>query len=139
MNQLTDNGEPPEKVSRIRKFISFSVAVVFILSIPKVTNYFEGKVNFYIFSFFWFLLYINIQFFLNKKKRQPFEFKNWLKYIGYYIIVLLIGFNLLNFADSASGSAPEGFSSYLPVIIVFSVIAFLIGYGLHFVEKHSKM
>lgn len=139
MDELTDNGEPQEKVSRIRQVISFSVTMFFILSIPKISNYFEGQLNFYIFSFFWLLLYFTIQFFLNKKKGEPFVFKNWLKDTGYYAIALLITYNLINLTVSASESVSEGVHSYLAVIIVFSVIAFLIGYGLHFVEKHSKM
>ena len=75
---------------------------------------------------------------INKQKKQPFDFRQMFKTLGVVTLAFLILHNVTNLMVSVSEAIPENVSSWFPVILAVGVILFLIVYGIHFAEKHSK-
>ena len=133
-----ENIETSNKTKRLKQAASFLSAFIFISLFSSLSDYFEAGLSFFIFSFCWFLLFANVQYFLGENRIERFDTKDWLKHNGSIILVILVLFNLFNLLISASESVPESVSTwFIPILIIGSILG-LIGYGIYFIEKHSK-
>lgn len=137
MEELKNN-ETPNESNGLRQAAPYISAFIFISLFFRLSDYFEGRLSFFIFSFCWFLLFANVQYFLGETRIERFDTKDWLKHNGVMILVILVLFNLFNLLISASESVPESVSAwFIPILITGSIVV-LIGYGIYFIEKRSK-
>ena len=134
----SENNEKNYESKGLKQAASFFSLFAFIYLFSRFSEYFEGGIAYYLFAFGCFLLYFNVQYFLSKNRHERFVRRDWLKYNGYFILGLLLFYNIINLLISASERVPESVSAWFIPILIAGVILFIIGYGIYFIEKHSK-
>lgn len=138
MEETVVKEEPAEKESWWNEKVDASlvVTIIFILADRPLFEYFSPWVNRYVFFFLWFSVFGMIYYFLNKQ--EDINFKDLLKPVGISILIMLIWYNVNNLMISAAEIIPEGVSAWFLPILMVGGLVYLIGFGIHFIEKRSK-
>ncbi len=139
MKELADNEELQENESWVKDRISLFFTAVFIVSLKLLNNYFEGSYYLFISFFLVILLFLAVQHLLKKTKRQPFNFKEFFRELGFYTLALLIGYNLINFTASITASDPDSTALKFLSFLLGALTLLLMIFAFQFIEKNSKI
>lgn len=141
MNDLTKNDEVLErdKQKNIVFLLIFVGLFRFISYIFEdyigIKNYLGQRSNYSLFLYIWnFLPWIFAYFAIFKEKDKQFTTITFLKVFGLYTLVWSFLMNFVSVTNSSSGIFPKWLS--LAYFFVGTICIF--GFGIYFIEKHSK-
>lgn len=122
------------------------LGVFFILFITFSHEFVEDWINYQNYSIIGLFCFVNLSFFLNRKKDEnKTSFRNnWIKInliaIGAIPILFFVVLPILSkLFDGLIEIVPATVFSILSSIIILFLFCYVIGFGLHFVKKSSKL